>query len=130
MPPNAHASVEFDTMRRASVSVKEADRKSETDTEMRREPNIGGYEQINRMSTNRDLSSLTNQILELIIDNVKMVHINQKLVEYFKLQSQTLEFSAEKTQSSLQEAIKGQNSTESELAQEIITLKSELENER
>ena len=60
MPPNAHASVEFDTMRRASVSVKEADRKSETDTEMRREPNMGGYDQINRMSTNRDLSSLTN----------------------------------------------------------------------
>ena len=53
------------------------------------------------MSTGRDLSALTNQILELIIDNVKMVHVNKKLVDYFKMQSQSLEFSAEKTQSSI-----------------------------
>ena len=59
-----------------------------------------------------------------------MVHVNKKLVDYFKMQSQSLEFSAEKTQSSIQEAIKGQNATGSELAQEIITLKAELEQER
>ena len=48
---------------------------------------MGGIEAINRMSSSRDLSALTNQILELIIDNVKMVHVNKKLVDYFKMQS-------------------------------------------
>ena len=76
-------------MRRQSVSVREAERKSENDTEMEREkePALPGFDAFNRMSNSRDLSSLTNQILELIIDNVKMTHINQKLVEYFKMQS-------------------------------------------
>ena len=85
--PDNHASVEFDTMRRASISVREAERKSENDTEMVREkePVLPGLDEFNRMSNTRDLSSLTNQILELIIDNVKMTHINQKLVEYFKM---------------------------------------------
>ena len=99
--------MEFDQVRKKSDSVRE-DRKSENDTEIERQEDerepllaIGGIEAINRMSTGRDLSALTNQILELIIDNVKMVHVNKKLVDYFKMQSQSLEFSAEKTQSSI-----------------------------
>ena len=78
-------------MRKKSDSVRE-DRKSENDTEIERQEDhrdpllaMGGIEAINRMSTSRDLSGLTNQILELIIDNVKMVHVNKKLVEYFKM---------------------------------------------
>jgi hypothetical protein len=83
--------VEFDQVRKKSDSVRE-DRKSENDTEIERQEDekdhllgIAGIEAINRMSTGRDLSALTNQILELIIDNVKMVHVNKKLVDYFKM---------------------------------------------
>lgn len=83
--------MEFDQVRKKSDSVRE-DRKSENDTEIERQEDekdhllgIGGIEAINRMSTGRDLSALTNQILELIIDNVKMVHVNKKLVDYFKM---------------------------------------------
>ena len=135
----AHESVEFDQMRRQSVSVKEADRQNEVGqqsdagTELRRE-NTGNtainYDQVNRISTNKDLSALTNQVLELILDNVKMVHINHKLVEYFKDQSMKLEVSAEKTQATVQEALKGQNSTGTELSAEITNLKLELESEK
>ena len=53
-------------MRKKSDSVRE-DRKSENDTEMERQEDdrepllaVGGIEAINRMSTSRDLSALTN----------------------------------------------------------------------
>ena len=42
----------------------------------------------------------------MIIDNVKMVHINQKLVEYFKQESLKLEASAGITKEQLSEALK------------------------
>ena len=53
-------------MRKKSDSVRE-DRKSENDTEMERQEDdrepllaVGGIDAINRMSTSRDLSALTN----------------------------------------------------------------------
>ena len=59
-----------------------------------------------------------------------MVHINHKLVEYFKQESMKLEVSAEKTQATVQEALKGQNSTGTELSAEITNLKLELDSEK
>lgn len=36
---------------------------------------------------NTRLSALTNQIMELVLDNIKMLHMNHKLVDYCKKQT-------------------------------------------
>ena len=41
-----------------------------------------------RVVDNTRLSALTNQIMELVLDNIKMVHLNKKLVDYCKRQTQ------------------------------------------
>ena len=64
----AHESVEFEQMERRSVSIREADRQAEVGgvgesdagTELRRDTNPINYDQVNRLSTNKDLSALTN----------------------------------------------------------------------
>ena len=40
-----------------------------------------------RVVDNTRLSALTNQIMELVLDNIKMLHMNQKLVDYCKRQT-------------------------------------------
>ena len=94
-----HDSGDFGEMKRQSTLL--SDDASETGTEMRRDMSVVTVDQVNRLSTNKDLSALTNQVLELILDNVKLTHMNQKLVEYFKEQSSQLEVSAEKAQSTV-----------------------------
>jgi len=37
-----------------------------------------------RIVDNTRLSALTNQIMELVLDNIKMLHMNHKLVDYCK----------------------------------------------
>ena len=39
-----------------------------------------------RIVDNTRLSALTNQIMELVLDNIKMLHMNHKLVDYCKKQ--------------------------------------------
>jgi len=39
-----------------------------------------------RIVDNTRLSALTNQIMELVIDNIRMVHMNSKLLDYCKRQ--------------------------------------------
>jgi len=39
-----------------------------------------------RSVDNTRLSALTNQIMELVIDNIRMVHMNSKLLDYCKRQ--------------------------------------------
>ena len=86
---NAHESVEFGNMKRISMS--QADM-SEAGTDIvRKEMSQADYDKFNRLSTNKDLSGLTNQVLELILDNVKMTHMNQKLSEYCRSQGKRLE---------------------------------------
>ena len=40
-----------------------------------------------RDSDNNRLASLTNRIMELVLDNIKLLHINTKLVDYCKRQT-------------------------------------------
>jgi len=37
-----------------------------------------------RVVDNTALSALTNQIMELVLDNIKMLHINSKLIDFSK----------------------------------------------
>lgn len=37
-----------------------------------------------RIVDNTRLSALTNQIMELVLDNIKMLHMNSKLIDYCK----------------------------------------------
>lgn len=37
-----------------------------------------------RVVDNTRLSALTNQIMELVLDNIKMLHMNVKLIDYCK----------------------------------------------
>ena len=39
-----------------------------------------------RVVDNTRLSALTNQIMELVLDNIKMLHMNKKLLDYSKTQ--------------------------------------------
>jgi tRNA A37 threonylcarbamoyladenosine dehydratase len=39
-----------------------------------------------RIVDNTRLSALTNKIMELVIDNIRMVHVNSKLLDYCKRQ--------------------------------------------
>ena len=73
---------------------------------------------------NKELSAVTNQVLELIIDNVRLVHINHKLVEYFKEQSIKLEASTGITKEQLSEALKDYPNG-MELSSIIVDLESE-----
>ena len=40
-----------------------------------------------RIVDNTRLSSLTNKIMELVLDNIRLTHMNVKLVDYFKRQT-------------------------------------------
>jgi len=86
---NVHESVEFGNIQRISMSQADV---SEAGTDVvRKEMSQADYEKFNRLSTNKDLSGLTNQVLELILDNVKMTHMNQKLSEYCRTQGKRLD---------------------------------------
>jgi hypothetical protein len=130
---NAHESVEFGNMKRISMS--QADM-SEAGTDIvRKEMSQADYDKFNRLSTNKDLSGLTNQVLELILDNVKMTHMNQKLSEYCRSQGKRLEAHtaasvAEKAQAQVHDNLKAANSTPAEILSELNTLKLELEGEQ
>merc|ERR1712110_947676 len=97
---------------------------------------MGDFEKMNRLSTNKDLTGLTNQILELILDNVKMTHMNHKLVDYCRTQGKQLEMyhaaktAQEKAQAEVQDNIKAQNSSNTEIMAELDNLKLELESEK
>ena len=45
-----------------------------------------------RIVDNTRLSALTNQIMELVLDNIKMLHMNSKLIDYCKRQTIQAEY--------------------------------------
>lgn len=71
---------------------------SETSSVMVREVSYNGSVQSDfkpvRAVDNTRLSALTNQIMELVLDNIKMLHMNQKIIDYCKRQAIQAEFRA------------------------------------
>ena len=118
-------------MKRVSMSQYD---ESDAGTEMvRKEQTLDELNMLNRKSAGKDLSALTNQVLELILDNVKMTHMNQKLTEYCRSQGKQLEnaqASYANVQAEVQDNSKQANTSSSEFTQEIKNIKLELESEK
>ena len=74
-----------------------------------------------RVVDNTKLSALTNQIMELVLDNIKMLHMNKKLLDYAKRQS---------IQSSAEVKLMEHTSTRAEIAKTTLAQESEQSNEK
>lgn len=74
-----------------------------------------------RVVDNTKLSALTNQIMELVLDNIKMLHMNKKLLDYAKRQS---------IQSSAEVKLMEHTSTRDEIAKTTLAQESEQSNEK
>ena len=120
--PNKHSR----TKSQASVNFHDSDEASGDDTFMARGDNNSktfDFEQQTRLKENSHLSALTSQIMELIIDNIRMVHMNTKLIEYCKQQSQQ----AQQTKTSLMQTIEGEQTVKIEVEDRVKDLKLELD---
>ncbi len=67
---------------------------------------------------NTRLSALTNQIMELVLDNIKMLHMNSKLIDYCKRQTQQSEFQV----NTMQTKMENESSTAEQSSEEITQL--------
>ena len=108
-----------------SVNFHESDDGSDDETFLGRESTSKPFEieKQNRLQENSHLSTLTSQIMELIVDNIRMVHMNTKLIDYCKQQN----VQASATNASLIKTIEGDQNTKTETEDRIKDLKLELE---
>ena len=58
-----------------------------------------------RIVDNTRLSALTNKIMELVIDNIRMVHVNSKLLDYCKRQIIQSEYTISQMESLVQSKV-------------------------
>lgn len=57
------------------------------------------FEQHSRVISNQHISNLASKIMELILDNIRVVHLNAKLSQYLKkLAEETASITQEKQQ--------------------------------
>ena len=79
-----------------------------------------------RVVDNTRLSALTNQIMELVLDNIKLVHLNKKIVDYCKRQTQQ----HEKALGSMEVKVQSTESDAVASSQEVSSLQTELDEMR
>ena len=79
-----------------------------------------------RVVDNTRLSALTNRIMELVIDNIKMVHMNTKLVDYCKRMS----IQHEQSQKQMQTRVETTESTAEQSSEDLNELNMQLEEMR
>ena len=82
-----------------------------------------------RIVDNTRLSSLTNKIMELVLDNIRLTHMNVKLVDYCKRQTsqsaaalETMEQHTATTQEQSSEDLTAMNEKVEELRAKVSTL--------
>ena len=79
-----------------------------------------------RLVDNTRLSALTNQIMELVLDNIKMLHMNSKLIDYCKRQMLQSDFSVK----TLQAKVENTTSNAEQSSEEVTQLQMQIEEAR
>ena len=79
-----------------------------------------------RLVDNTRLSALTNQIMELVLDNIKMLHMNSKLIDYCKRQMLQSDFSVK----TLQAKVENTTNNAEQSSEEVTQLQMQIEEAR
>lgn len=76
-----------------------------------------------RVIDNTKLSALTNQIMELVLDNIRMLHMNTKLVQYCKRQAVQSDFVVK----NMEKKVERSASSEQQSSDDIVEMKLQIE---